>query len=41
MLLSMRGWTPVRIEYVNDERRVTFEGLELIEVCQSKYLRVA
>lgn len=41
LLISMRGWTPVHIEYVDHVRCVTFEGLELVEVCLSKYLRVA
>ncbi|SCW91850.1 hypothetical protein SAMN03159424_04380 [Pseudomonas sp. NFACC05-1] len=41
LLLSMRDWTPVHIEYVDDVRRVTFHGLEVIEVCLPKYLRVA
>ncbi|MCK3849957.1 hypothetical protein [Pseudomonas sp. W2Jun17] len=41
LMLGMRGWTPVHIEYVNDVRCVTFEGIELIEVCHPKYLRVA
>ncbi|KAA8560569.1 hypothetical protein FX985_00619 [Pseudomonas extremaustralis] len=41
LLVSMQGCTPVHIEYADDVRRVTFEGLELIEVCMPKYLRVA
>jgi len=42
LLLSMRSWSPVRIEYVEDDlRRVTLDGIEVIEVCMPKYLRVA
>lgn len=40
LMLSMRGYTPVSITYKNEVRCVTCYGVDLIEVCLPKCLRV-
>lgn len=41
LLMAMRSDYAIHLDYPNEVRRVTCFGLEVIEVCLPKYLRVA